>query len=59
MKGGYRRLRGATGGYKGLQGATSGYRGLLGVIDRETCFLTRTCSDTFTWSFLHKNHLKF
>ena len=64
----YRGLQGVTGGYNGLQGVTkvtAGYNGLKGVTggdkalqgvtkDYRNFFLTRTFSDTFSRSFLHK-----
>ena len=52
VTGDYKGLQGVTGGYKGLQGVTRGYRGLQRII--ETFFLTRTFTDTFSWSILHK-----
>ena len=66
MTGEYRGLQGVTGGYKGLQGVTGGYKGLQWVTGRDKAiqgvtkdyrnfFLTRTFSDTFSWSILHKN----
>ena len=62
----YRGLQGVTRGYRGLQGVTKGYNGLQGVIggdkglqggtkDYRTFLLTRTFTDTFPWSILHKN----
>ena len=62
----YTGLQGVTGGYKGLQGVTKGYKGLEGVTggDKElqgvakhyrNFFLTRTLTDTFSSSILHKN----
>ena len=74
VKRGYMALLGVTGGYKSLQGVTRGDRwwqgvtggdkGLHGVTkDYRNFFLTRTLSDTFSWSILHKNqrrrNLKF
>ena len=63
VKRGYTGLQGVTGDYKGLQGVTARYKGLQGVTrgDRgsqriiQTFFLTRTFSDTFSSSILHKN----
>ena len=46
MTGGDRGLQGVTGGDKGLQGVTKDYRNFS---------ITRTFSDTFSWSILHKN----
>ena len=62
----YMGLQAVTGGYKGLQGVTGGYKGLQWVTGRDKAiqgvtkdyrnfFLTRTFSDTFSWSILHKN----
>ena len=45
--------KGVTEGYKGLQGITRGDRGLKRII--QTFFLTRTFTDTFSWSIFHKN----
>ena len=54
----YRGLQGVTEGYKGLQGVTGGSRGdkgLKGVTkDNRNFCLTRTFSDTFSWSILYK-----
>ena len=63
---GYRGLEEVTTGFKGLQGVNVGYRGLQGVTggdkelqgatkDYRNFFLTRTLTDTFSWSILHKN----
>ena len=53
---GYMGLQGVTRVYKGLQGVTGGDKGLQGVAkDYRNFFLTRTFSDTFSWSILHKN----
>ena len=56
VAGGYKGLQGVTRGYKGLQGVTGGDNGLQGVTkDYRNFFLTRTFSNTFSWSILHKN----
>ena len=59
VTGGYRGLQGVTRGDMGLQGVTRGYRGLLGnrggYKGLYKVFLTRTFTDTFSWSVLHKN----
>ena len=56
VTGGYKGLQGITRGYRGLQGVTGGYKWLQGVTkDYRNFFLTRTFSDTFSWSILHKN----
>ena len=52
----YRGLQWVTEGYKGLQGITGGDKGLQGVTKNyRNFFLTRTFSDTFSWSILQKN----
>ena len=52
---GYNGLQGVTGGYKGLQWVTGGNKGLQGVTkDYRNVFLTRTFSDTFSWSICRK-----
>ena len=38
-------LQGFTGGYQRLRGVTGDYKGL-----QKTCFLSRTCPDSFSWS---------
>ena len=56
VAGGYKGLQGVTRGYKGLQGVTGGDNGLQGVTkDYRNFFLTRTFSNTFSCSILHKN----
>ena len=56
LQGVTRELQGVTWGYKGLQGVTGGDKGLKRVAkDYRSFFLTRTFSDTFSWSILHKN----
>ena len=53
---GYKGLQGVTEGNKGLQGVTGGDNGLQGVTkDYRNFFLTRTFSDLFSSSILHKN----
>ena len=70
-------IKGVTGAYEGLQGVTRGYKGLQGLQgvtlgdkgwhwvkrDYTNFFRTRTLSDSFSWSILHKNqswrNLKF
>ena len=53
---GYKGLQRVTRGYKGLQGVTRGDKGLKGVTkDNRNFCLTRTFSDTFSWSILQKN----
>ena len=59
---GYKGLQGSQGGqgvtrgYKGLQGITVGDKVLRGVTKvYRNFFLTRTLTDTFSWSILHKN----
>ena len=66
---GYRRLKAVTRGYWGLQQIIRGYKGFKGsqgvtggkkasrevAKDYRNFFLTRTSSDTFSWSILHKN----
>ena len=52
---GYKGLQEVTGGYNGSKGVTEGDKALQGVTkDYRNFFLTRTFSDTFSWSFLHK-----
>ena len=56
VTGGDKGLQGVTMGYKGLQGVTGGDKGLQGVTKNyRNFFLTRTFSDTFSWSILQKN----
>ena len=53
---GYKRLQGVKRGDRGGKGVTGGNKGLHGVTkDYRNFFLTRTLSDTFSWSILHKN----
>ena len=54
---GYGGLQGVARGYRGLQGVKRGYRGLQEVKrgHKKTCFLTRTSTDSFPSSILHKN----
>ena len=55
MTRGYKGLQGVTRGYKGLQEVTGGDKRLQRVTnDYRNFFLTRTFSDTFSWSILHK-----
>ena len=52
---GYKGLQEVTGGYNGSKGVTGGDKALQGVTkDYRNFFLTRTFSDTFSWSVLHK-----
>ena len=56
LQGGYRGLQRVTRSYRGLQGVTGGDKGLQRVTkDYRNFFLTRTFSDTFSWSVLQKN----
>ena len=64
VTGGYKRLQGVTWGERGWQEVTGADKGLHGVKkDYRNFCLTRTLSDTFSWSILHKNqsrrNLKF
>ena len=56
VTGGYKRLQGVTRGFRGLQGVTGGDKGRHGVTkDYRNFFLTRTFTNTFSWSILDKN----
>ena len=50
----YMGIHRVTRGYGGLWGVTRGDKGLQGVT-RQTCFLIRTSTDSFSLSILHKN----